>query len=499
MKVLGLDLSTQSCTGLLLDLSTSSLCSRIEVPYDCLPNTYHTQGGCISAGNQVWSDPRLWLDALDSLFQRLCEAGVSGEIEAIAGSAQQHGTVYLRSTLSTSPEEGQSLASWLSPLLATYQSPIWKDSSTAAECEEITTLIGGAEAVQRITGSKLYERFPAPQIRKIWKGNKDLYQDAAYILPISAFMTAVLSDSTGFSLDYTEGAGTGLMDIRLKAWDEGLLAATAPDLKQKLPTLHPAGTITGLIRPYFQQRYGLKPSCKAVIWSGDNPCSALGLGLTAPGTIGVSLGSSDTLFFPVPSVPESNVSTVFLTLTGDYLPIIVVKNGASARLQVRNSLSLTWESFDQLASTPTPSLFLFFSNAEITPPLSHPLVSALSSSDPTLCRALIDSQVINLKIATEEMQGNVREIRATGGAAECRALLQALADVFQVQVSRSEGTDHAALGAAISAAYGVLGDWEEAGKRVNRPIVERIQPDSGLISYYCEKETRFKLLLQSNS
>ena len=500
MKVLGLDLSTQSCTGLLLDLTTGSLTSRIEVPYASLPNTYNTQAGCISSGNRVWCDPRLWLDAVDTLFQRLQDSGLTGEIEAVSGAAQQHGTVYLTSAAFSSPSdlETTSLAGWLGPGLATFQSPIWKDASTTRECEEIEACMGGGEALQRITGSKLYERFAAPQIRKIWKGKTELYQTTAYILPIAAFMTAVLAESTSYSLDYTEGAGTGLMDIRLKAWNERLLTATAPDLRRKLPNLLPSGSVTGLIRSYFQRKYGLKANCKAIIWSGDNPCSALGLGLTAPGTLGVSLGSSDTLFFPLATVPASSCSTVFLTLTGDYLPIIVVKNGASARLQVRDFLSLTWESFEQQAAQPVSSLFLFFSQVEITPALSLPLVDPLSPSDPTLCRALLDSQVLNLKVATEGMAGRVREVRVTGGAVECRPLLQVLADVFQVPVCRSEGTDHAALGAAVSAAYGLVGDWEEAGKRVDRRITERIPPNPGMYAHYLEKEKRFKLLLQSN-
>ena len=42
-------------------------------------------------------------------------------------------------------------------------------------------------------------------------------------------------------------------------------------------------------------RYGL-PAANVVVWSGDNPCSLIGTGLVDEGRLGISLGTSDTLF-----------------------------------------------------------------------------------------------------------------------------------------------------------------------------------------------------------
>jgi xylulokinase len=49
------------------------------------------------------------------------------------------------------------------------------------------------------------------------------------------------------------------------------------------------------ISPYFVSRYNFSSDTKLSVWSGDNPCSVAGLGLNAPGDIGISLGTSDTV------------------------------------------------------------------------------------------------------------------------------------------------------------------------------------------------------------
>ena len=45
--------------------------------------------------------------------------------------------------------------------------PIWQDSSTTRECNELEERIGGPQALADLTGSRAYERFTGNQIAKV--------------------------------------------------------------------------------------------------------------------------------------------------------------------------------------------------------------------------------------------------------------------------------------------------------------------------------------------
>jgi xylulokinase len=131
----------------------------------------------------------MWLDAIDLLMQRMKEGGVDfSSIVAISGAGQvcmyilsvlmpthailqQHGSVYWSTEgekLLKSLDSNKSLASQLSsPAFTVPNAPIWQDSSTRKECEELEKVVGGAQALADLTGSRAYERFTGSQIMKV--------------------------------------------------------------------------------------------------------------------------------------------------------------------------------------------------------------------------------------------------------------------------------------------------------------------------------------------
>src|SRR5205823_12873774 len=125
------------------------------------------------------SSPLLWADAMDAMLARVAASDLDlQKLRAIAGSAQQHGSVYLNAestaalaTLEAGCAPGPQVARGLSRSVA----PIWMDSSTSAECAEISAAVGGPDALARHTGSRAFERFSGPQIRKFFKYDRPAY------------------------------------------------------------------------------------------------------------------------------------------------------------------------------------------------------------------------------------------------------------------------------------------------------------------------------------
>ena len=92
------------------------------------------------------------------------------KVVALSGAGQQHGSVYWR----TGAEEMLSninpsmfMHDQLGHVFSILDSPIWMDSSTTKQCKNLEEVIGGPEALSKLTGSKAYERFTGNQIAKI--------------------------------------------------------------------------------------------------------------------------------------------------------------------------------------------------------------------------------------------------------------------------------------------------------------------------------------------
>ena len=495
---LGLDSSTQGVKALLIDpvrgeiVCTASVNFGRDLPsYGCIDGVLEHPDPLVKH-----ADPLLWLAALDLVLQRLKEAGAALElVKGICGAGQQHGSVYLNgrfSQLLASLNPVFDLASQLAPALSRRTSPIWMDSSTGAECAELTRSLG--DCLQASTGSPAIERFTGPQIRKFAKTEPDAYAQTTRIHLVSSFLCSVLIGGDA-ALDTGDGGGMNLLNLGTTTWDEKIGEATAPGLLAKLPKVDPIPCVTGRLSSYFA-KYGLVAGTSVATWTGDNPASLVGCGVSRSDIAVVSLGTSDAFFAAIHPyrVDPDGCGHVFGLPSGGFMCLTCFKNGSLARDHVRREAGVDWKFFDTTAFELTPSgnerrWALPWYEPEITPPVSETGLRsnfAYAAATPEVrIRAVVEAQVMTLRMHSLWI-GDFRTLRVTGGASQSPGILQTLADVFNATVETIATSDSAALGAAMIGAH-ICGafPYETLAARFSPPI-RALQPEAAAVRLYAD-------------
>jgi xylulokinase len=496
---LGFDSSTQSLTALVVDVAErrKRIVFESAIEFDRDLAEYGTVHGVLPGRDPAIAvtSPLMWADALDRMMKRLADSDLDlGRLAAISGSAQQHGSVYLNAHAThglATLDPTRPLVGQLAGLLARPVSPIWMDTSTAAECEEIARSAGGSAVVAERTGSRPFERFTGPQIRKFFKHDPAAYAATDRIHLVSSFMASLLAGAHA-PLDPGDGSGMNLMDLATCGWWPAAVDATAPGLAHKLPPLAQSSAIVGRLSPFWQRRYGLPPA-RVVAWSGDNPCSLVGTGLVAEGRVAISLGTSDTIFglMGTPRVDPSGTGHVFGSPTGAFMGLTCFKNGSLARERVRDAFGLTWDGFSRALDETPPGndgrILIPWFEPEITPAVAvgGERRYGLAPDDAAgHVRGVIEAQQMALALHSRWMGVDIREIHATGGASVNRAILRVMADVFGAEVLPFDVANSAALGAVLRAYHADrLADaqpieWDAVIADIATPNArERIAPD----------------------
>src|SRR5512147_1262548 len=206
--LLGVDSGTQSTKVLVVDARDGKVLASAAQPYDLIPN--------LPPGAKE-QHPHTWRDATAASIRRsLRQAKASAaEVKAIGVSGQQHGFVPL-------DRDGEVIR----------PAKLWCDTSTAAECEEITAKLGGLKQTIRALGNAVLPGFTASKI--LWLKNHEPknYQRLATVLLPHDYLNFWLTGRK--TMEYGDASGTALMDVRKRKWSAAVVDAIDPNLESKL-------------------------------------------------------------------------------------------------------------------------------------------------------------------------------------------------------------------------------------------------------------------------
>jgi xylulokinase len=485
MIALGIDSGTQSTKTIALDLEKGAILASASAPYglvDGLPPGHLEQ------------DPQVWVDAVDATVREVLEklGNRREEVQAIGVSGQQHGFVPL-------DKKGKVIR----------PAKLWCDTSTVDQCKQFDDEFGGAHELIKLAGNTMLPGYTAPKILWLKQNEPKNYKALETVLLPHDYLNVHLTGERG--MEYGDASGTGLMDVRTKAWCEPLIDFIDPDLAGALPALASSRRAFGLLREKLRTEWGLTKEIVVSAGGGDNMMGAIGTGNVQVGVVTVSLGTSGTVyaFADKPCIDPEGEVAAFCDSTDRWLPLVCTMNVTVATQQVCELFGWTHEELEAQVTGAPPGagglLFLPYLTGERTPnlPLGTGVLHGLKIDNMTpahLARAVMEGATLGLGYGLarfRELGITPTEIRLTGGGSKSAIWRQICADIFGVPTICLQSAEGAALGAAIQAGFaqhaatGQSVTFRDLCKRIVKLDEDsRAEPDDANKEIYLDALTR---------
>ncbi|MFM2295950.1 MAG: hypothetical protein RLZZ350_2363 [Verrucomicrobiota bacterium] len=439
--LIGIDSGTQSTKALVVDARSGKVLGAGAAAYDLISN--------LPPGAKE-QHPRDWVAATRKAIQaalKIAKAS-AGEIVAIGVSGQQHGFVPLdKSGAVIRPAK------------------LWCDTTTQAECAEITAKLGGAKKTIAAIGNAVLPGFTAPKILWLKKHEPKNFAKLATVLLPHDYLNFWLTGER--VMEFGDASGTALLDVRKRAWSAAALKAIDSALAEKLPRLISSDEPAGKLSAATAKELGLNPGILVSAGGGDNMMGAIGTGNTRAGIVTASFGTSGTIYACAdkPVVDPAGEIAAFCDSTNRWLPLLCTMNVTVATEMMRKDFGYTHEQFEAKAAKVAPGagglLLLPYLEGERTPNVPDGTGAMLGINTRTFrasnyCRAAMEGVTLGMNYGLRRLATlgvKAKQIRATGGGAKSKLWRQIMADVFNAEVVTLKVSEGAAYGAALQALW----------------------------------------------
>ena len=336
---------------------------------------------------------------------------------------------------------------------------LWNDGRSHAQCAELERR---APDSRRITGNIAMPGFTAPKLMWVEAHEPEVFRRTARVLLPKDCVRLLL---TGEAVsDMSDSAGTLWLDVAQRAWSDTMLDAT--HLKRShMPRLVEGSEAGGTVLPAVAARLGLPAGVIVAGGAGDNAASAAGIGVAAPGTAFLSLGTSGVYFVANAAFspnPARAVHAFCHAFPATWHQMTVMLTAASALRWLRtlthadSEAQLVAEAEALPPGAPVP-MFLPYLSGERTPhnnPHASGVFFGLTHDHARghLARAVLEGVAFAFLDGQQALiDGGARidTVTLVGGGSRSAPWAQVLADTLGRTLDRRSGAD---VGAALGAA-----------------------------------------------
>ena len=489
--LIGVDCGTSGTKTALFDEKGTVIISKtIEYPLYQPKNGYAEQ------------NPIDWKNAmLDTLSYVVSQSGVkSSDIAGIGISGQMHGLVMLDG-------DGNVLRN----------SIIWCDQRTAAEVEQMNSLLGREKLIE-ITANPALTGWTAAKILWVKNNEPEIFEKCRHILLPKDYLRYILTGE--FATEVSDASGMQLLDVPNRCWSDEVCSKLGID-KSLLGKVYESCEVTGKVTKKIADITGIKEGTIVVGGAGDNAAAAVGTGVVEDGKAFTTIGTSGVVFAHTSSISidaKGRVHTCCAAVKNAW-HVMGVTQGAG--------LSLKWfrDNFcnaeketahymgvdeyylmDKQAETveigANKLLYLPYLMGERTPHLDPDArgvffgLSAMHTKKEML-RAVMEGVTYSLRDCVEvfrEMNINVNDMMACGGGGTSPLWRSMLADLYSCPVKTAASKEGPALGVALLAGVGagIYSDVPQACKavikadKIQEPVAKNVSEYEKFYQLYRE-------------
>ncbi len=410
---LGLDLGTQGLKAVIIDDAGAIRWRSETADY---PTTY---------GQVGWAEQRPddWLRALDRIFSAVAAQVLTGEVKAVGVTGQMHSLVVC-------DEGGQPLRSAI----------LWSDTRAAAYGQSLEQEFGRSTLL-RMTGNVPLSNFSLLRLLWIRDHEPSIYPRIARTAVAKDWLRAYLTGTWGS--DVTDASGTYAFDVARRTWSEELLGQLGLTAAW-WGSVHESSTVVGELRVGPPSLRGVP----VIAGAGDQEASAVGTGLRPGLDLGLSIGTSGVVFWPLTQwklPPQASIHAFCHAVPDTWHWMGVTQSAALSVRWIRQIMGENWSyaAIDEVAASAPPGSggirFLPFLQGERTPLMNPDARGAFLGLDYShgpahLVRAVLEGVAFSLRQTWDTMNGggdvNPERIVVTGGGTMSRFWMQIMADVF---------------------------------------------------------------------
>ena len=348
---------------------------------------------------------------------------------------------------------------------------IYADNRASEQAARIRDGLNGAGLHQR-TGTPVHPMSPLTKILWFKEEDPDTFEAAEKWISVKEYVFFRLFGE--FVVDHSIASATGLFNLEDLDWDADaleVLEISRDSLCEPVPTTH---VVKGMAVEYAE-RLGLDPDTPFVVGANDGVLANLGLGATEPGIVACSIGTSGAVRSVVerPQVDDGGKLFCYALTEDKWVIGGPINNGGlalqwaveelfpgvkeKAEEQDRDPHELASELVEGVTAGSEGVIFLPYLTGERAPHWNPEAKGVffgltLQHGRKHLIRAVMEGviyQMYSVQMALEEVTGEPKEIRATGGFAQSALWRQIMADVYGREIIFPESYESSCLGAAL--------------------------------------------------